>query len=99
MIIRDYWGSERQLSEYNYSTLPFPFDELETPLFGNERRWTLEQLIGYLNTLPAVRNFIEAHGTNPVNDLYPKIKPLWGTTELRRIHFPMFLRMGLHLRL
>lgn len=58
-IIGSYWDKERKYIDENYTTIPFPFDEIQTPNFVNSQNWTLEHLIGYLNTWSAVKHFIK----------------------------------------
>jgi SAM-dependent methyltransferase len=93
-VLGSYWEKERRYVEENYQTIPFPFDEIELPEFANERRWELDQLVGYLNTWSAVKHFMKVNGYNPVDKIKPKLKELWGTTVLRRMYFPMMVRMG-----
>jgi len=93
-VLASYWEKERRYVEENYQTIPFPFDEIELPEFANERRWELDQLVGYLNTWSAVKHFIKANGYNPIDEIKPKLQELWGTRDLRRMYFPMMVRMG-----
>ena len=93
-IIGPYWDKERKYIDENYQTIPFPFDEIKVPEFTSKFNWTLEQLIGYLNTWSAVKHFINANGTNPVDDLKIKIKQHWRALEVKEVCFPILARMG-----
>jgi len=88
-----YWDYERKFVDDNYSTIPFPFQEIQTPLFEIHFEWTLEELQGYFNTWSALQKFITANQTNPVDDLMKKIRAI-EKNEKMKIVFPLHLRMG-----
>lgn len=89
-----YWSAERKLIDHAYSTIPFPFKEINTPEFFIETLWTIQQLEGYLNTWSAVNSYRQQEKTNPVDDLIHHIEKHWHSGENRKISFPIFLRMG-----
>ena len=93
-VIGKYWDKERKYIDENYKTIPFPFDEIQVPDFVNTQHWTLEHLIGYLNTWSAVKHFIRQNGFNPVDNLQSEIEKLWGSEQTKQIHFPLLLRAG-----
>lgn len=93
-VIGKYWDKERKYIDENYKTIPFPFDEIEAPNFVNTQYWTLEHLIGYLNTWSAVKHFVKQNNYNPVDKLEKDIEQLWGNEQTRPIHFPLLLRIG-----
>ena len=93
-VIGKYWDKERRYIDENYETIPFPFEQIETPKFGNELQWSLEHLIGYLNTWSAVKHFIKQNGYNPVDQLGVEINQHWGNDPIRNVKFPLLLRMG-----
>lgn len=73
-VIGKYWDKERRYIDQNYQTIPFPFEELEVPTFSNTYDWTLEHLIGYLNTWSAVKHYYKKNGENPIDLIYPKLE-------------------------
>ncbi|WP_256006861.1 class I SAM-dependent methyltransferase [Pedobacter deserti] len=93
-VLGHYWDKERKFIDDNYQTIPFPFEEVETPEFVNIQVWTLEHLIGYLNTWSAVKHYIKANHVNPVDRLQMDIKKHWKTGETKTIRFPLLLRLG-----
>ncbi len=64
----NYWDKERKYIDENYQTIPFPCSEFPAPKFVNSQDWTLQHLIGYLNTWSAVKHFIKQNGFNPVDN-------------------------------
>ncbi len=93
-IIGPYWDKERRFIDEHYTTIPFPFEELETPTFENIHHWQLEHLIGYLNTWSAVKHYIKQHQQNPVENLLLQLEPLWKDGEIKTVRFPILLRVG-----
>lgn len=89
-VIGKYWDKERNYIDENYKTIPFPFDEIQTPNFVNAQRWTLEHLIGYLNTWSAVKK----NNYNPIDKLQKDIEQFWGNGQTKQVYFPSLLRIG-----
>lgn len=92
--LKGYWDEERKYVDENYTTIPFPFEEIKAPQFQIEVNWSMEDLEGYLDTWSAIQKFVAANKYNPVGDLVKKIKTIWGPDEKRKIIFPVFLRLG-----
>jgi len=93
-IIGTYWPPERKYIENAYCNINFPYKEIDSPQFSIKVNWTLEQFIGYLNTWSAVQLFIKQNQFNPVDTLRSKIQMFWNERELKKIVFPLFVRMG-----
>lgn len=90
-----YWPIERALVETGYRSLPFPFAEIDAPLFSMEAFWTLPQLLGYFRSWSATGRFAAAHGYDPVYSLEEQLKPMWGdATQRRHVTWPLSLRVG-----
>ena len=77
----------------NYQTIPFPFKEIEVPSFENQFQWSIEQLLGYLNTWSAVQHYIRSNSVNPVDLVKSDLEQLWGDRG-REVVFPLLLRIG-----
>src|SRR5260221_1642843 len=88
-----YWDYERKCVDDNYTTLSFPFSEIQTPVFTIQLEWTLEELEGYINSWSALQKFIEANKFSPVDQLIKQIQPHW-KNEKMKIVFPVYMRMG-----
>ena len=91
-VIGPYWDPERKLIDDHYRTIPFPFQELEVPSFSFSFQWSLLQLEGYLNTWSAVRNYITANQSNPVETLVAELQPHWSAALT--VTFPLFQRIS-----
>ncbi|TWR30004.1 class I SAM-dependent methyltransferase [Mucilaginibacter pallidiroseus] len=93
-VIGPYWDDERKYVDEGYKTIPFPFEEIQTPAFTNTKDWELDHLVGYLNTWSAVKHFINQNGYNPIDELRVQIEPHWAAEEIKPVSFPLLLRIG-----
>ncbi|MEP7225749.1 MAG: class I SAM-dependent methyltransferase [Gemmatimonadales bacterium] len=94
-IVGPYWPPERCHVESGYSTLPFPFPELEPPVLAMEELWSLAQLLGYVGTWSATQRFREVVGRDPLEQLGQDLAQHWGDPSLsRRVRWPLSLRVG-----
>jgi SAM-dependent methyltransferase len=94
-IVGPYWPPERRHVESGYSTLPFPFPELEPPILAMEEMWSLAQLLGYVGTWSATQRFREAVGHDPLHQLGQDLAQHWGDpSSPRPVRWPLSLRVG-----
>ncbi len=92
-VVGSYWDKERRFIDQKYQTIPFPFEEIQSPQFEMTFEWRIDDLQGYLGTWSAVQKFIKANKFNPVNALIDSIRPYW-SEEKKSISFPLFLKLG-----
>jgi SAM-dependent methyltransferase len=94
-VVGKYWPPERRHIVSNYTTLPFPFDELPHPPFALQLRWNLEQVLGYVSSWSATTRYREAEGRDPLPLLRAAIAPLWPAAgEQLPLRMPIVLRAG-----
>ncbi|HEY4207874.1 MAG TPA: class I SAM-dependent methyltransferase [Puia sp.] len=94
-IVGPYWDKERRYIDDNYRTIPFPFDEVESPSFENIVEWTFEHLIGYLGTWSAVKHYEKATEKDPVDLIRDVLKKAWGAKQTTYTgRFPILLRVA-----
>ena len=89
-----YWDPERQYIEQKYQSIPFPLEEIETPLVTLSLHWTLAHFLGYLKSWSAVKRYEETHGVNPVDMRHQDIAKAWGSSESLMAKFPILFRAG-----
>lgn len=93
-IVGPYWPPDRRHIESGYRSLPFPLTELAAPEFEMTARWTLEDLVGYLDTWSATRRYLQACGEHPLLSLHSALAEAWGSVPERQVAWPLFLRLG-----
>ena len=93
-ILGDAWPAGRAWVDEGYATLDFPFDGLAAPAFAMEARWTLGELLGYLETWSAVRVYRERRGEDPLTLVRDRLAAAWGDAERRTVRWPLALRAG-----
>ena len=94
-IVGPFWPPERKLVGRGYRELPFPFDEIETPAFQIEVRWSLAHLLGYLRTWSATQRFLAAQERDPVELVESDLEQAWGNpAEDKLAVWPLTVRLG-----
>ncbi|HEX2495189.1 MAG TPA: class I SAM-dependent methyltransferase [Steroidobacter sp.] len=90
-----YWPPERRHVEEGYRSLWFPFPEFQAPSFPIEVSWSLEELLGYVDTWSAVRGAEKALGRAPIEAFRDDMAWAWGDPHRREsICWPLSLRVG-----
>ncbi len=90
-----WWPAERRHVENGYAELAFPFEPIAAPRFAIRRRWTLDELLGYVRSWSAVSRMQQATGTDPVALLDERLAPDWGTRDTcRLVTWPIAMHAG-----
>jgi SAM-dependent methyltransferase len=90
-----YWPAERAQVEAGYAYARLPFTELPPPAFTMAADWTLDEVLGYLQTWSATQRYIRERGENPLEPLRETLGPAWGeSSRRRRVRWPLSLRIG-----
>jgi len=95
-IIYNYWPKERKHIENAYNDLEFPFEILDCPEFSMKASWSIEQLIGYLNTWSGVLNYTELEAFNPMEFIEEELLQIWNkdSSKLKNIVWPLTVKVG-----
>ncbi len=94
-ILKKYWREERKHIDEDYRTIPFPFDEKDSPAFSMTAEWNLAHLTGYLSSWSAVKTYLNENNIDPVSLISDELKNVWGVPEkIRSIVWPLNLRIG-----
>lgn len=90
-----YWPKERRYIDEAYETIFFPFTKIETPKFMIEKKLNFSQLIGYLNTWSAVKEYKLQNEENPINLIFKALQTAWGPpTDEHVMRWPLHLLLG-----
>jgi SAM-dependent methyltransferase len=88
-----YWDAERKYVDEGYQNVIIPFEEIKTPVFPMEKRWNLEQFLGYISTWSSVQHYKNKENADPVPILAERLKNHWPHEEIKDIDFPVFMRL------
>ncbi|MGP8215728.1 MAG: class I SAM-dependent methyltransferase [Bacteroidia bacterium] len=93
--LKDYWQPENRLVEKRYRTIPFPFEQIESPAFFSEKFMNLTDITGYLNTWSAVQRFIGQKKFNPTEQLEKDMANVWGNPNSeKKVTWELILKAG-----
>jgi SAM-dependent methyltransferase len=92
-IIGPYWPPERRYVDEGYRSIPFPFNRIEAPELAMRMEWTADQLLGYLGTWSAVKEYKLANGTDPRSLIADELQAVWGAAA-RTVSWPLTLLAG-----
>jgi len=94
-IVGPYWPLRRGLVEDAYRSLEFPFVKLEAPEFHMQAEWSLQELVGYLGTWSAVRNYRKTQGADPRELIAQSLAEAWQPQgDRKKIHWPLHALLG-----
>jgi SAM-dependent methyltransferase len=96
VVVGPYWPPARKIVLDRFTTISFPFAEIEPPPFDMRCHWTLDDYAKYLGTQSATDRYREAHGGHdPVPSFVETVAGPWGGLDCTRdVMFPLFLRAG-----
>ncbi|HVZ71294.1 MAG TPA: class I SAM-dependent methyltransferase [Polyangia bacterium] len=88
------WEPERRLVEDGYRSVALPagWRELEAPSFEIQATWTLDHLIGYVETWSALETYRRTRGEDPMRVIKPKLEAAWGEMKGRAGRWPLSVR-------
>lgn len=93
--LHGYWDAERKYIDDNYTTIPFPFNEVEeVPALTIDTIWNLNHLLGYLDSWSAVQHFIAKHGDAPLGVVAESFRQVWPRESTMEVQFPVAMRVG-----
>ena len=95
-VVGPYWPPDRAAVDDHYRSLPFPFPELTPPAgLTMEKRWSLDDLLGYLGTWSSTQGYVRARGEDPLPALRERLRPAWGEAGTEHlVRWPLHIRAG-----
>lgn len=93
-VTKSYWDYERKYVEERYSTVKFDYESLPVKNFETVLNWRREDLIGYISSWSAIQKYIKKNGHSPIPIIEEKIRMLWPEGELKKVSFPIYLKLG-----
>ena len=94
-ILHGYWKPGNQLVAEKYHTIPFPFQEIETPPFTIHKKLALKDLIGLLHSWSAVQRYQNKNGKNPIDEIEADLEKAWKRGDrLQASEWEIHMRVG-----
>lgn len=90
--LHDYWPDGRWYVRNKYTTLPFPFEPLNTPEFFCRMNWSKQQWLNYVMSWSSTTNYISKHNESPLPLLLPKLNLLWKDDEVKEVVWQLHLK-------
>ena len=88
-VLGKYWDAERKLVENAYADIRFPFEEMSFPDSLMRCDWSCEQVLGYLGTWSAVKQYRKATGEDAVSLIANDLRSAWGGEERKTVAWPL----------
>lgn len=93
--LRGCWPQGRASVDAGYRDIEAPLQRIAVPQLAIETRWNLAQLLGYLRTWSAVKQWQQRHGQDPIALLAPQLSQHWGDPQhSRTVRWPLHLIAG-----
>ena len=93
-VTEPYWEAERRFVDEKYQTIQFEYEQLPSREFETTLQWTRNDLLGYISTWSALRNYTKQHGGSLLPVIEKKLLELWPANESKQVTFPVYLRLG-----
>ena len=93
-ITHPYCYKERDYVDAGYSTIPFPFEEIPSPVFWIVKHWNMQQLLGYLGTWSGVQHYIKKNHQDPTMLILQDLEKAWGAADTLEVKWPVHMRLG-----
>ena len=93
-VTKPYWDDARKYVEEKYSTVEFDFELLTVKDFETTLNWKREDMIGYISSWSAIQKYIKVNDHSPIPIIEEEINKLWPVGEVRKVSFPIYLKLG-----
>ena len=93
-VLGPYWPPERGQVETGYRDIGFPYATMPVPTLAMAADWTRDQLVAFLATWSAVKEYRLALGRDALDLVLPGLVAAWPHNEPRAIAWPVTLLVG-----
>ncbi len=83
-FIEPYWSPRIQLIHNGYRNIDFPFEPIPVPPIEMKISWNLSELLAYMHTWSATRQYMQQQGTEFFESLSDSLLPVWGNPEQKK---------------
>lgn len=94
-LLGNYWPDERKCVENAYRNIDFPFTPIEAKAFSMTAHWSLNELLGYLETWSAVQAYRSNLNSDPLQNIRDDLFIAWGESyQRKKITWPLSVMIG-----
>jgi hypothetical protein len=93
-IVGNDWNKGKEYYDSKYQSVPFPFKEIELPDFSIKLNWTLDKMLGLLDSYSGPQHYLDRVGQLPSNEIREEMFQLWGNQARREVVIPILHRVG-----
>jgi SAM-dependent methyltransferase len=93
-VVGDYWDPERRYLDEKYESIPFPFNEIKTEKHYTKLKWSVDDILGYINTWSAIQNYINKNGNNPSSMIEADLIKAFNGASKIEISIEIFTKVG-----
>ena len=83
-LIDSYWSPRIDLIWNGYRNINFPFKPIPVPSIEMKMAWTLPELLAYMHTWSATRQYMQQQGTKFFETLSDNLLPVWGDSNQKK---------------
>jgi SAM-dependent methyltransferase len=83
-IIEPYWSPHLRHLSTGYHDVGLPFEPIEVPPIPMRVLWNLPELLAYMHTWSATRQYMKQHGNDFFEVLGERLFRIWGEMEQKR---------------
>ena len=91
-FLYSYWPDGRWYVRNKYTTLPFPYQAMQTPDFNCRMLWNKQQWLNYVQSWSAYNNYVAKHKVDPLEVLLPKLNIIWNDTDIKEVTWPLHVK-------
>lgn len=96
-ILGPFWGENSSLYFNRYKTLPFPFKEIESPLFLTPIARSKSDLMSFLKTWSAVEKYRLRYDSDPLALIDQELEGAWRANPPNLpLSVPLYMRCGVN---
>jgi len=93
-VTKPYWDEARKYVEEKYATVEFDYDPLPVKEFETTLNWQREDMLGYISSWSAIQKYIKINSHSPMPVIEEELKKLWPEDEVKKVSFPIYLKLG-----
>ena len=94
-LVYPHFAPEIEYVMTRYETIPFPFTQLAVPQFLMTANWSVDNFIGYLQSLSGTQRFREHHGAERLNAVAQPLIAAWqNSATTLPVEWQIYLKVG-----